>query len=388
MSSRESARPSLLLLSPIAALLHACSGPAEPDFDALAAEVARHHAELVHAVYQDALVSAEAMLAAIDALIAAPSQAALDDARAAWLEARADYMPSEAFRFYGGPIDAIEGDINPWPLDEAYIDYVEGALSSGIINDPDAYPRLDAPTLRAANTAAGETSVAVGWHAVEFLLWGQDLREDGPGDRPWTDYLTDGTGTAAHQDRRGLYLHLTAEMLVDDLTQLVDAWAPGRDNYRAELLARPPKAAIADILLGISSLSGFETAGERLTVPYVTQEQEDEHSCFSDNTHADFQGNARGVQSVYSGVYRDLQGPGLHDLVLAFDPDLADRADQAIAAAVAACDAIPAPFDRAILADPGRPRVRDAIDATRVQTELLIEIGDLFDITLNIPSSE
>ena len=80
--------------------------------------------------YEASLDSATELDAAIDAFLADPTEETLEAAKQAWLAARDDYGLTEAFRFYGGPIDnetdGPEGLINAWPLDEVYIDYVEG----------------------------------------------------------------------------------------------------------------------------------------------------------------------------------------------------------------------------------------------------------------------
>ena len=113
--------------------------------EATAKSVIEHYADGVYATYQTSLEQATTMKTAIDAFVAAPSQATLDAAKQAWIDARDDYGLSEAFRFYGGPIDdendRPEGQINAWPLDEAYIDYVDGKPDAGIINDAGRHSR-------------------------------------------------------------------------------------------------------------------------------------------------------------------------------------------------------------------------------------------------------
>ena len=64
-----------------------------------------HYAEGVHALYTKSLSSATAMDAAIDTFLSNPTASTLEGAKRAWLIARDDYGPTEAFRFYGGPID-------------------------------------------------------------------------------------------------------------------------------------------------------------------------------------------------------------------------------------------------------------------------------------------
>ena len=343
----------------------------------------------VHAAYETSLISARAMDASIDAFLAAPSQASLDAARQSWLVAREDYGPTEVFRFYGGPIDdeetGTEGLINAWPLDEAYIDYVVGSDGAGIVNNPGDYPDIDASVLLELNELGGEANVSTGWHAIEFLLWGQDLDDDGPGDRPVEDYTTN-----ANADRRAEYLTVASDQLVTHLEELVAAWAPGRSNYRASFEAMGSLDALQMAFTGIGEMSRGELAGERMSVAYTERSQEDEHSCFSDNTHNDIIGNARGVEMVLLGSYPGgVSGTGLLDIVAAADRDLAGKLRTEVATSVMATRAIPAPFDQHLRdgvsdADPGRRSVLTAIEALETQTDTIVEAADTLGIVLNV----
>ncbi|MFY0541953.1 imelysin family protein [Nannocystis pusilla] len=216
---------------------------------------------------------------------------------------------------------------------------------------------------------------------------GQDLSADGPGARPWTDYVDGADGTAANQDRRREYLTLTSELLLDDLARVADAWSEGQANYRADFVAQDPKEAIAKILLGMASLSGAELAGERMTVAYDTREQEDEHSCFSDNTHKDLLANIQGIEDVYVGRIDGQAGPSLSSLVARIDADVDAVATAKLQAAVAAVKAIPAPFDAAIQAKDGSPEraaVKAAIDSLKEATDALVAVADALEIELNL----
>ncbi len=345
-----------------------------------------NYATLVSATYADSVASARALKTAIDAFVAAPSAAGLEAARTAWLEAREWYGQTEAFRFYGGPIDGEDGPeglLNAWPLDEAYIDYVEGNAAAGIINDPKQ--QISAERLAQLNERGGEENVATGWHAIEFLLWGQDRSDSGPGARSYTDFVD---GQAANAERRRLYLSTVAAMLVEHLDGVAKAWTPGEKNYRARFVASGEQG-IQRMLTGLGTLSRGELAGERMEVAMDTQDQEDEHSCFSDNTHRDIVGNARGIQNVWEGRYlaRDgkrIEGAGLKALVAARDAALAAAVSGDIAASVRLAEAIHAPFDREIVgndASPGRQRVRAVIDALKKQTDGLVEAARRLGIT-------
>ncbi len=228
----------------------------------------------------------------------------MEAARGAWRESRVPYLQTEAFRFYGGPIDheesGVEGLMNAWPMDEAYIDYVEGNVNAGVINDAERYPEISKEMLVKLNEKDGEANISTGYHAIEFLLWGQDFRADGPGERTFEDY-----STATNASRRGDYLLAVGDLLVEHLQMLATAWdlESRGEIIREEFLALPADEALHHIFTGIGVLSGFEVSGERLAVAYVTKEQEDEHSCFSDNTHVDMIEDVRGIQNVWLGIY-------------------------------------------------------------------------------------
>jgi putative iron-regulated protein len=324
-----------LISTSLAALLTAaCGGDDTSDaapLPASAPNAVSTYSQIVYASYQDSLTAAQALDSALSAFIDTPSAATHQAAQTAWLASREPYLQTEVYRFYEGPIDAEDGPeglLNAWPLDENHIDYVVDDDDAGIVNNPQM--TIDAATLEEQNEAPpGDKNISTGYHAIEFLLWGQDLNLDGPGQRPFTDYVTGGSGTAANQGRRGQYLRTASALLVEHLQGLVDAWAPNdANNYRAEFEAETPAVALGRILSGMTILSAFETGGERLQAALDAADQEEEHSCFSDNTHRDMVQDVRGVQNVWLGAYRrldntTLSGPSLRDVVAATDADLA-----------------------------------------------------------------
>jgi putative iron-regulated protein len=359
----------------------------EASFESQAGPVLEQYANIVHTSYGVAFDKALALQRAVAAFVADPTPATHEAARQAWLDSRPYYLQTEAYRFYGGPIDdddGPEGQINAWPMDEAYVDYVEGDPTAGIVNDATTFPTIDRESLLSANLSGGEANVATGYHTIEFLLWGQDLSATGAGARPITDYLADGS---PNYDRRAAYLSAVADLLVADLQTVRDEWAPDRDNYRKTFLALAPHDALALVLKGVGSLSGAELSGERMQVAYDTKSQEDEHSCFSDNTHVDHQNDELGIENVYLGRYVDNDGPGIDDLVRVANPALDEQVKQRIGDAKAAIAAIPRPFDQAILGDdaaPGRVAVKAAIDALKVQTDGIAAIADALNVELNL----
>ena len=264
--------------------------------DALKQEVMETYADIVYASYEDSLTLATSLQEEIDTFLADPNETTFAAAKEAWLAAQEPYGQTEAYRFYGGPIDDADGPeplLNAWPLDEAYVDYVEGAPEAGIVGSPDSYPTIDRDLLVSLNEAGAEENISTGYHAVEFLLWGQDLSAETAGQRPLSDYTT-----AEHAERRAAYLSAATDLLVEYLDDLVRAWNPDvSDNYRAEFLAMNPDEALTNIMTGVGVLAKSELAGERIFTAYDNQDQEDEHSCFSDNTHRDIITNLQGIEN-------------------------------------------------------------------------------------------
>ncbi len=376
----------IALMAVLAMALTACTsrGPS----DDLKVSVVNNYAEGAYASYSRSLASAQNMNAAIDNFLAEPSQHRLDAAKRAWLLARDDYGVTEIYRFYEGPIDneenGPEGLINAWPMDESYVDYVEGDSSAGVVNMPGEYPTIDADLLVSLNEEGGEENISTGWHAIEFLLWGQDMNPDGPGYRPVSDYTT-----AENADRRATYLAVSTDLLISHLQDMVDAWAPGKGNYRAQFVSKDSDAAITDIITGIGEMSRGELAGERMTVAYEARSQEDEHSCFSDNTISDIVANASGVQRVYSGDYGSVSGPGIKELIAAQDQQLADHLEKEINRSVYLARSIPAPFDGQLIeglsdTSPGRKAVLDTIVALENQTDTIVSAAQKVGITISV----
>jgi putative iron-regulated protein len=379
---------STLTMSTVAVV--SCGGDNGSANNELAADAVTTYADGAHASYAATFDSATTMDEAIDAFIDDPTDATLAAAKDAWLAARDDYGLTEAFRFYGGPIDdeenGPEGLINAWPMDEAYVDYVEGNPNAGIINNPAEFSTIDAALLTASNENGGETNISTGWHAIEFLLWGQDLSEDGPGQRPVTDYID-----APSADRRADYLSAVSDLLLVHLGGLADAWDPeGEANYYDTFTTADPAESMTKIITGIGELSRGELAGERMNVAFSARSQEDEHSCFSDNTHNDIIANATGIQRVLLGDYPgSTEGAGVLDVLREIDSDLADQLEAEVAASVSAVEAIPAPFDQHLRdgvldSEPGRVAILAGITALENQTPTIVAAAEALDLTINV----
>lgn len=310
-------------------------------------DILETYADIAEAKYDDSLRAARKLQTAVAALVDQPSAKNLTAARQAWVAARVPYQQTEVYRFGNPIVDEWEGKVNAWPLDEGLIDYVDAAyggatdenelavlnviaspsfeLSGQPVDATEITPELLSETLHEADGI--EANVATGYHAIEFLLWGQDLNGhgEGAGNRPWTDYAQDESCTGGNCDRRAQYLVAATNLLVSDLEWMAAQWLD--DGAARAALTDDADSGISAILTGMGSLSYGEQAGERMRLGLMLNDPEEEHDCFSDNTHNSHYYDGLGIQNVYLGRYvridgTPVSGPSLSDLVVTSDPAL------------------------------------------------------------------
>ncbi|EKO3854729.1 imelysin family protein [Vibrio harveyi] len=378
-------------------------------------QVVEHYADVAHAVFADSVTTAKTLDVKIDEFLESPSAKKLEEVKQAWLDARVPYQQSEVFRFGNAIVDDWEGQLNAWPLDEGLIDYVasdyqyelgnEGAAANIIANTSlqIGASKLDVskitPELLADLNEVGgsEANVASGYHAIEFLLWGQDLNgtNAGAGQRAYTDFVVGSECTNDHCDRRGEYLKAAADLLVQDLEWMEKQWSSEvKGNYREELLSESADNGLRKMLFGMGSLSLGELAGERMKVALEANSTEDEHDCFSDNTHNSHYYNEQGIYNVYTGTYKgvdgkELSGPSIADLVAQKDKQAAkeiqkqfDTTRSQVGELVTSAEKNNQHFDQLIAAGntQGNALVNDAIMSLVAQTGAIERAANIVGI--------
>ncbi len=360
------------------------------------------YTKIAHATYADSLATARVLQTAVDDLLANPSAETLAAARQAWRAARAPYQQTEAFRFGNAIVDEWEGKVNAWPLDEGLIDYVatdsygdssdaNGFYTANVIANSSI--NLSGKTIDASVIDANllenelhevdgvESNVATGYHAIEFLLWGQDLNgtDPGAGDRPATDFDT-ANCTHGNCDRRGQYLKAATDLLVSDLTWMTEQWAEGGAAYNT-LTDGSPEAGLKAIVTGMGSLSYGELAGERMKLGLILHDPEEEHDCFSDNTHYSHYYDVLGIHNVFHGVYKRVDGTTVSGPSLAglLPEDERNALSAAIGSTLARMQVLVdeslsgRPYDSLLAAgnEDGNAKVDAAVNALLVQTKAI-----------------
>ena len=326
--------------------------------------LAKSYANLVSHYYNEVSLSTQEMHNAIIKFVQAPDNNSLTNAKNKWIAARSIYGITEAFRFYGGPIDGVnkygeegpEGLINAWPLNEAYIDYVKGSPNAGIINNLSL--EINNDTIIAANMSEDDADVSTGWHAIEFLLWGQDFSLETAGIREASDYLP----TNEINIRRRAYLVATSALLLEHINWLSMEWLENGEGRKAFLNKNDPGGAI---LTGIATLAGFELSSERIATALDSGDPEDEHSCFSDQTHNDVKANFNGIINVYlgKGLNGESFSPSISEFVAKNNLKLHENILEIINETNISINNITVPFDK-MLSEPKNGPGRQAAEKT------------------------
>ncbi|HEX3869161.1 MAG TPA: imelysin family protein [Pirellulales bacterium] len=380
----------------------------------------KNYGDIAEAGYSDALAKAKDLDAAIDAFLAAPSTETLAAARTAWKASRVPYMQTEGYRFGNKIVDDWEGNVNSWPLDEGLIDYVDKASYGDTKEENPLYtaniiankkirlgPKiLDASTIdkkviAKLNSALDvEANVGTGYHAVEFLLWGQNLHGTAPGlgERPASDYdLKNCTG--GNCDRRRDYLKAASSLLVDDLTEMVGDW--NSDGKAREALAGEDESMqLSTILTGIGSLSYGELAGERMKLGVLLHDPEEAHDCFSNNTHNSHYYDEVGMIEIWNGKFdgsKPFSGPSIAELAREKAPDAAKRVDDAMANTLEKLKAIKTSADSGAMSynqmlaagnDAGNKLILDGVDALVAQARAVEAVVAALNLKVKIEGSD
>jgi putative iron-regulated protein len=147
---------------------------------------------------------------------------------------------------------------------------------------------------------------------------------------------------------------------------------------------------ITNILTGMGVLGKSELAGERIYVALDNQDQEDEHSCFSDNTHRDIYLNFKGIYNLYQGTYTRVDGTvvsgtSLSDIIEVKNKKLNESLASAFSAAETSIQEIGIPFDKALTEEStgSNGPISIAVNNLRTLGDKIAEAGSELNLTIN-----
>lgn len=327
-----------LLIASSVVLFSACN---DRDRQSPTEQAKENYVEMAYAVYTDSLTTATNLQTAVNTFVTTPTEDNLAAARAAYKLARVPYQQSEIMRWDtiitegknlttdGGlaSVDEWEGQVNAWPLDENHIvSLIEG-------DDP-----INTQLLLAQNgvDAAGdeaEANVTTGVHAIEFMLWGEDLHgtDAGAGERIATEF--DQTNCLdTYCERRAQYLTAAMNLYVNDLMAMQAEWSPTAVNTAGTLAYNfiHSSLGIEYIVGALNAMAADELSGARMGSGLLLRDPEESHDCFSDLSHVAIYYNFQGIKNAFYGHYGDVTGVGIADLIKQKDEETFNRIDVAL----------------------------------------------------------
>lgn len=318
--------------------------------DAIKKSFVEHYHQLELRKYTDSYKAAVELQQSIESFLKSPTEDNLSKAKSSWLKARANFEETKVDRSFQGPIalysqdiqERLQRRINPWPLNDAAIDYVRKDLHAGMINDPQVI--LNKEVLIKKSSVEEELGGVTGYPAIEFLLWGQVLKKSEKKGSIQRDYEAIGDlkknfllwGQAFNsqelakvpphsffetgrrlaldyapgnviKDRRRLYLKIVADLLVEDLKAVVDSLKliiNGKDDLQR-------------ILFGLANASNYELATKNIYAVIFYDGHIYTQSMISGTAQQEFQYDIIGMIEAYH--------TGLDQLALVTDPHLAGR---------------------------------------------------------------
>lgn len=229
---------------------------------------------------------AQQLDAKISAFLFEPSKAHLIEAQEAWRSAYSAFLFSRIYAFLplSDPSDwSKKGQNNQqtlyqldaWPIEGGYIDYLAGYPFSGIVND--LALELNEKNLLEQHGFADKSYASIGFHPIEFMLWGED------GKRSWRDFVAQENTSSLPADdtqeieagdserpkvqnnnRRRQYLQLTSELLQKHLLRLQERWEPSKGYYPAMLTRAKSSQVLLASFTATQKLIAQELLAKRL----------------------------------------------------------------------------------------------------------------------------
>jgi len=141
--------------------------------------------------------------------------------------------------------------IESWPIQGGYIDYLQGYEHTGLINDLTV--DINLPVLKEQHKLTDSFDVSLGFHALEFILWGDTLErssDDFEASEP--DFSNIGYETNA-KNRRRAYLLAVVSQIDDQVAQLQSRWDSADNSFSSTLSTMTDQQQNAYILSSITS---------------------------------------------------------------------------------------------------------------------------------------
>lgn len=225
-----------------------------------------------------------------------PAQYALDDCQQSWKKWYNEFLLMSPYRYFYGDLDAgfeeYQNDFDLSGINYGFIDYTASQPNGGIIKDVTNYPNINQVNMISWHQSGGEYNAALGFHVLEFLLWGEDLSLNTTGVRNNSDYLQ----TSAENERRMKYLSDASgylKLIIDGIK--IDS------EYKNDILSSNSDETFKQIIEGFNRFILEDLIEKTIQKPLDSQNPLDELSDFSDNTLENIKSKIKGLRYALNG---------------------------------------------------------------------------------------
>jgi putative iron-regulated protein len=231
--------------------------------------------------------------------------------------------------------------LDSWPIEGGYIDYIKEYPFSGIVNDLTL--DIDEETIRSQHGFTDPTNASLGYHALEFMLWGNTGQRsthdffpqentapvpssDGGHTSDLTNFDTMRQAEARdlkpqNHNRRRQYTRLLSELLQKDLHRIQRRWEPSSGYYAKLLQESKAENTLQAAFIAAQDLISKELLSKRFTLT---------SSKFSQTSNADLLALLVGLQQWFMPMEAELQEASLFFLIQQADPKIADNFSTAL----------------------------------------------------------
>lgn len=225
--------------------------------------------------------------------------------------------------------------LDSWPIEGGYIDYIKGYPYSGIVNDLTL--EINEDSIRAQHGFTDPTNASLGYHAIEFMLWGHTGKRQSPdffpqdntapipsNDSDTVTEIAESEVIAAevnqafkpqNHNRRRQYTQLLSELLQKDLHRIQRRWEPS-SGYYAQLLQQ---STDEDILQ-----AAFIAAQELIKIELLEKRFSLMSSEFSQSSHQDLIALIAAIGQWFMPAESELQEASLFFLMQQSDVSIAE----------------------------------------------------------------
>lgn len=359
----------------------------------------------------EAVNQAQNLESCITGFLHLPNPLSLEECQQAWVKAHQAYVRSSFYRLIPkeekpefeenqSTIKNLHWGLEVWPIEGGYIDYLPGYPLSGIVNDLTL--KINQSTLIGQHGFSNESFASLGFHPMEFLLFGPDgkrsakdfipqdnkvelINSDAHDESEHTAQTPDNTADThlpptepQNHNRRREYLKILAAHMLKTLQTMQQRWEPSKGYYAKQLQENRQNSSINRLYQAIMFVVQKQLLDRQIRAIVSEDPLETQHSGFSGSSVADMRSQLEGLHLLWLGNEAEGQLSFNHALSQ-LDENLAQQINGQFGDLINALNKLPADILKKTL--PARQAKFKPIEDQLVQLlEMLYNGATLIDI--------